>query len=182
MTSLILQTAARSLVAVLLLFSVFLLLRGHDEPGGGFIGGLVAAAAFALYAIAFDVASTRRMLGMHPRMMIAVGLAILFGSCLSWVTVFLGVLIKDPNGVTTIGFITFLPLQLGTSLAAPVGSLPGWLQAWAGVNPFSQAMDACRALLTGIPAGNSIIATLIWCAIFVAVFCPLAVRAYARQQ
>lgn len=76
MTSLILQTATRSLVAVLLLFSVFLLLRGHDEPGGGFIGGLVAAAAFALYAIAFDVASTRRMLGIRPQMMIALGLAL----------------------------------------------------------------------------------------------------------
>jgi multicomponent Na+:H+ antiporter subunit B len=74
MTSLILQTATRSLVAVLLLFSIFLLLRGHDEPGGGFIGGLVAAAAFALYAIAFGVPSTRKMLGIRPQMMIAIGL------------------------------------------------------------------------------------------------------------
>jgi multicomponent Na+:H+ antiporter subunit B len=80
MTSLILQTATRSLVAVLLLFSIFLLLRGHDEPGGGFIGGLVAAAAFALYAIAFDVASTRRMLGMRPQLMIAIGLAMAGGA------------------------------------------------------------------------------------------------------
>jgi multicomponent Na+:H+ antiporter subunit B len=55
MTSLILQTAARMLVAVMLLFSIFLLLRGHDEPGGGFIGGLVAAAAVPLYSLAFDV-------------------------------------------------------------------------------------------------------------------------------
>jgi multicomponent Na+:H+ antiporter subunit B len=46
--SLILRTATRLLIAVLLLFSVFLLLRGHDLPGGGFIGGLVAAAAIAL--------------------------------------------------------------------------------------------------------------------------------------
>jgi multicomponent Na+:H+ antiporter subunit B len=75
MKSLILQTATRSLVAVLLLFSIFLLLRGHDEPGGGFIGGLVGAAAFALYAIAFDVPAARRMLGIRPQMMIAIGLA-----------------------------------------------------------------------------------------------------------
>jgi multicomponent Na+:H+ antiporter subunit B len=75
MKSLILQTATRSLVAVMLLFSIFLLLRGHNEPGGGFIGGLVGAAAFALYAIAFDVQSARRMLGIRPQTMIAVGLA-----------------------------------------------------------------------------------------------------------
>jgi multicomponent Na+:H+ antiporter subunit B len=74
MTSLILQTAARMLVALMLLFSIFLLLRGHDEPGGGFIGGLVAAAAFTLYAIAFDVASARRILGINPQTMIAYGL------------------------------------------------------------------------------------------------------------
>ena len=45
----ILRTATRLLMPLLLLFAVFLLLRGHNEPGGGFVGGLVAAAAFALY-------------------------------------------------------------------------------------------------------------------------------------
>lgn len=112
----------------------------------------------------------------------AIGLAILFGFCLSWLMVFVGVLIKDPNAVVAIGFITFLPLQLGTSLAAPVDTLPGWLQTWAGVNPVSQAMDACRGLLTGAPADGAIAATLIWCAALFVLFCPLAVRAYARQQ
>jgi hypothetical protein len=42
MGSLILRTAARFLLPLLLLFSIFVLLRGHDEPGGGFIAGLVA--------------------------------------------------------------------------------------------------------------------------------------------
>lgn len=74
MSSLILQTAARSLVALMLLFSIFLLLRGHDEPGGGFIGGLVAAAAFTLYAIAFDVSSARQILRINPQTLIAYGL------------------------------------------------------------------------------------------------------------
>ena len=42
MNSVILTTAARLLVALLILFSIFMLLRGHNEPGGGFIGGLIA--------------------------------------------------------------------------------------------------------------------------------------------
>ena len=46
----IFRTAARLLMPLLLLFSVFLLFRGHNQPGGGFVGGLIAAAAFALYA------------------------------------------------------------------------------------------------------------------------------------
>ena len=80
MTSLILSTAARYLLPLLLLFSLFILIRGHNEPGGGFIGGLVAAAAFALNAIALDARSTRRTLRIDPRMLIPAGLSIALAS------------------------------------------------------------------------------------------------------
>ncbi|MBM4461435.1 MAG: Na+/H+ antiporter subunit B [Chloroflexi bacterium] len=80
MTSLILSTATRYILPLLLLFSVFLLLRGHNEPGGGFVGGLVAAAAFALYVIAFDAATARRTLGVDPRTLVALGLLVALGS------------------------------------------------------------------------------------------------------
>ena len=56
MNSLILRTAARLLISLTLLFSIYVLLRGHNEPGGGFIGGLLAVSGFAIYAIAFGVA------------------------------------------------------------------------------------------------------------------------------
>jgi multicomponent Na+:H+ antiporter subunit B len=72
--SLILSTATRYLLPLLLLFSIFLLLRGHYEPGGGFVGGLVAAAAFALHAIAFGVPRTREVLRLDPRILIGAGL------------------------------------------------------------------------------------------------------------
>ncbi|MFQ3786091.1 Na+/H+ antiporter subunit B [Halomonas sp. A29] len=73
--TLILHTAARILMPLQLLFSVFLLLRGHDEPGGGFIAGLVAAGAFTLYLFAFGVSATREVLRMvDPRDLIGMGL------------------------------------------------------------------------------------------------------------
>jgi multicomponent Na+:H+ antiporter subunit B len=74
--SLILRTTARFLLPLLLLLSIFLLLRGHDEPGGGFIAGLVASLAFALYVFAFDIATTRRVLRHDPRSLIGIGLLI----------------------------------------------------------------------------------------------------------
>lgn len=80
MISLILRTATRFLMILMLLFSVFLLMRGHNAPGGGFVGGLVAAAAFALYTIAYDPAATRRVLRVDPRAFIGVGLLIAAGS------------------------------------------------------------------------------------------------------
>lgn len=72
--SLILQTAARALLPLLLLLSIFMLLRGHNLPGGGFIAGLVASSAFALYVFAYDAATSRRLLMMDPRTMMGVGL------------------------------------------------------------------------------------------------------------
>ena len=61
---------------LLLVFSVFLLLRGHNQPGGGFVGGLIAAAAFALYAIAFGVQRARQALLVNPLTLLGAGLLI----------------------------------------------------------------------------------------------------------
>jgi multicomponent Na+:H+ antiporter subunit B len=74
MRGLILPTATTYLMPVLLVFSIFLLLRGHNEPGGGFSGGLVAAAAFVLLSIADGVDAARRALRVDPRSLIGVGL------------------------------------------------------------------------------------------------------------
>ncbi len=112
----------------------------------------------------------------------AVGLAILFGFCLSWVTVFVGVLVRSADAVLAVSFVAFLPLQLGSSLAAPTETLPGWLRAWAEVNPVTHVMDTCRALLNATPDTTALGPALLWSAGLFAVFCPLAVRAYARQQ
>ena len=62
------------MITILLLFSVFLLLRGHDLPGGGFIGGLVAAAAVALYLIAFGADAATLLLRVRPRALLGAGL------------------------------------------------------------------------------------------------------------
>jgi len=80
MSSLILSTATRYMLPLMLLFSVFLLLRGHNEPGGGFVGGLVAAASFALYAFAFNVSQARQALRVDPRRLIGLGLLTAVGS------------------------------------------------------------------------------------------------------
>lgn len=74
MDSVILKTAIRFLFPLLLLSSVFLFLRGHNEPGGGFVGGLVAAGAIALYALTHTVAEARQVLRVSPRVLIGSGL------------------------------------------------------------------------------------------------------------
>lgn len=76
MTSLILQTATRLLHPLMLFVSVVLFFRGHNQPGGGFVGGLVAAAAYGLYAMAFGLPATRIALRIDPRSLIGCGLLV----------------------------------------------------------------------------------------------------------
>jgi multicomponent Na+:H+ antiporter subunit B len=74
MNSLILSTISRLLVGLMLLFSLFLLWRGHNEPGGGFIGGLVAAAAIIVHGLAEGPEVMRRLLRVDPRTLVLFGL------------------------------------------------------------------------------------------------------------
>jgi multisubunit Na+/H+ antiporter MnhB subunit len=76
MTSSILQTATRLLMPLLLLFAMFLLLRGHNQPGGGFVAGLVVASSFVLYVIAFGVDAGRRALLVSPSILLGLGLLV----------------------------------------------------------------------------------------------------------
>ncbi|PTW57696.1 multisubunit sodium/proton antiporter MrpB subunit [Breoghania corrubedonensis] len=80
MNTVIFRTIAPFLTALMILFSIFVLLRGHNEPGGGFIGGLIAASALAIYGIACGVRPVRRAIHFHPMSLSAFGLLI---SCLS---------------------------------------------------------------------------------------------------
>lgn len=78
--SLILRTTGNFILPLLLLFSLFLLLRGHNEPGGGFIAGLVAAAAISLHLFAMDTEAARRMLYYQPRDLLGWGLMLALAS------------------------------------------------------------------------------------------------------
>lgn len=74
MNSIILQAGTKLLVGVLLIFSVYMLLRGHNLPGGGFIGGLVGATGFILHAIASGPAEARAALRVPPQSVAICGL------------------------------------------------------------------------------------------------------------
>lgn len=111
MTSIILRTATRYMFPPLLVFSIYLLLRGHHFPGGGFVGGLMAGSAFTIYALAFDVASARNRLRTDPRDITAVGLAVALLSGL-------------PGLLTGKPFLTgvWWDIHLGPSIAIHLGT------------------------------------------------------------
>jgi multicomponent Na+:H+ antiporter subunit B len=74
--SVILLAGTRYLSGLLLVFSVYMLLRGHNEPGGGFIGGLIGATGFVLFVIAAGVQDARRALRVEPQAIAVIGLGV----------------------------------------------------------------------------------------------------------
>lgn len=76
MNSIILIAGARVLAVLLLVFSAFMMVRGHNAPGGGFIGGLIAATGFVVYAIACGTADARKALRFDPANIAGAGLGI----------------------------------------------------------------------------------------------------------
>jgi multicomponent Na+:H+ antiporter subunit B len=80
MRSIILLTTERVLAPLLLVFSLFVLFRGHHEPGGGFAGGLLAAAAFSLKPLRNDVQAALVSLRVEPHFLIGCGLLLALGS------------------------------------------------------------------------------------------------------
>jgi len=76
----IFPTMSRLFFVLMIGVSLFMLFRGHNEPGGGFIGGLIAALGFALLAMAHDVGTARRALVIHPVALMGTGLLLSFVS------------------------------------------------------------------------------------------------------
>lgn len=120
MRSLILQKIAQAVFPVTLLFAVYLLLRGHNQPGGGFIAGLVISTTIILEALAFGAETSRMQYTSRLRPLVWVGMALAVGTAFaptvvgaSFFTHYHAVL-EGPNGVE---------FDLSTALLFDIGVL-----------------------------------------------------------
>jgi multisubunit Na+/H+ antiporter MnhB subunit len=133
MTSIIFASWARMLAIAMLLVSLFILLRGHNEPGGGFIGGLIAAGALATVAFAYGTREASRYLVFHPCAVAGAGLLLALLSGLPgligpenaflhhlWITL--------PLGGIDLKLGTTIPFDIGVYLVV-VGSIAAFIFA-----------------------------------------------------
>lgn len=108
-------------------------------------------------------------------------LAVLFALCLSWLPVFVSMKLRTPGAVQGLMFALIMPLSFASNVFVGTGTLPGWMQGFVDVNPLTHLVGAVRGLFLGSPLGNHVWWTLAWCAAFVIVFMPLALRAYRKK-
>lgn len=126
----ILESISHPLYWAILAASVWVLLRGHNEPGGGFIGGLVAVSASVLWAVAYnsDAAARRLPLGSPVRLAAwGVGIAAMSGVPAFWLgTSYLThIWGAVPLGFTEVAVSTVLVFDLGVYLTV-WGALAGY--------------------------------------------------------
>ncbi len=80
MSTLILRTSMKVIAPLSLLFAAYMTLKGHNEPGGGFIGGLVAATTLLLYRMSDGPQALNRLIPIHPRILLVIGLGLALGT------------------------------------------------------------------------------------------------------
>jgi len=139
----------------------------------------MVVALAVMYAFAFAIGL--RVPGGVAAVFGAVLLMLAFGAALACASAFLGLALRAPQTVQTVGSVWMIPLQFGSSMFVPTSTMPDWLRAVAEANPVTLVCDACRALIQGVDATSPVLGTLAWTAALIAVFGWLSVRQYARR-
>jgi oleandomycin transport system permease protein len=148
---------------------------------GAVLGDVVRYSIAIVVTLGFGMALGFRV-GTDPLEAFAACLLVLvFALCLCWVFIFIGMLVRESGAVQGLGFLVLFPLTFGSTTFVKADTMPGWLQAWVKVNPVTHLNEAVRDLMTGGPVAGPLAWSVGWAALFLAVFAPLAVRAYRRK-
>lgn len=110
----------------------------------------------------------------------AICLALLIGVALSWINALVGLLVHDAETAGLAGLMPVIVLVFTSSTFVSVATMPGWLQAFAKVNPVTVTVDALRALVLGGPTAEQVWQALGWIIGLLVVTIPVAVHQYRR--
>ncbi|HEU4946474.1 MAG TPA: ABC transporter permease [Kribbella sp.] len=113
--------------------------------------------------------------------LLACVLVLVFALSLCWVWVWLGLKLRTAQSVQGVAFLVMFPLTFDSNVFVQPDTLPGFLQAFVKVNPVKPLVDTMRGLMLGGDVQRPLLHTLAWMVGIVAVFAPLAIRAYRRR-
>jgi ABC-2 type transport system permease protein len=108
--------------------------------------------------------------------------AVIAGWSLAWIFAWFGTIGRTAQGVQGVSLMVMFPLTFLSNAFVPTGTMPGWLEAFANVNPVSHVISAMRELANNGHVGADAGWALLGCAIVVAVFAPLSVRSFTRKM
>lgn len=108
-------------------------------------------------------------------------LIVLFAFAFSFISASVGLSVGNVEAAQSAGFVWVFPLTFASSAFVPIFTMPGWLQAFAKVNPVTITVDAVRQLFLGQPAATRVWQTLAWMVAILVIFVPLSVWRFRRR-
>jgi ABC-2 type transport system permease protein len=111
----------------------------------------------------------------------AFALLVTIGFGMGWIFIVLGLLIRTPMTVMTIGFTFLFPLVFASNIMVDPQTMPGWLRAFVEVNPVSSMTTAMRGLMAGTAQASQIGLALIAPIVLTLLLAPVTVGLYRRQ-
>lgn len=127
------------------------------------------------------------VLGFRPQagvvgVLFAIALVLVFAFSLSWLWTVLGLIMRTPNSVMSVGFLIQFPLTLASNVFVDPETTPGWVRAFIDANPVSHLVTAARGLMHGTATAAQVAWVLVASAVLVGVFAPLTMHLYRKKQ
>jgi ABC-2 type transport system permease protein len=169
-------------------------LRTLPIARGSVIAGRTVAELVELSAGMVVVALCGLIVGWAPHGSVletlgAFGLLLVMAFAVTWAGVFVGLMVRDPDGADGIAMTVIFPMMFLSGIFVPVAGLPDGLRQIAEINPLTTLATAVRELFDA-PTGDlpdvwmlqhPVLATLAWGAVLMAIFVPLSIRRYKRM-
>jgi len=160
-------------------------LRAMPMARGAFLGGRLAADVVRMSITVLVIIGVGYLVGFRFQGgfgsgVAMVALAIALGAAMCLISATVGLWLKNEESTQAFGLIWLFPLTFISSAFVPVETMPGWLQAFANNQPVTHVVNALRAFALGLPMHDNLWLSIVWIVAIVAVFTPLAVRAYQR--
>jgi ABC-2 type transport system permease protein len=149
---------------------------------GALIGDIARYLIAASLVIVLGVAMGYRPPGGAAGVVAGIGLVLIFSLSLSWVWTTLGLVLRTPQAVMSVGTAVLFPLTLASNVFVRPATMPEWLQAFVKANPVSHLVTAERALMQGSAPASELGWVLLASLLLVALFAPLTARLYGQGR
>ncbi|HSX16063.1 MAG TPA: ABC transporter permease [Candidatus Saccharimonadales bacterium] len=113
--------------------------------------------------------------------LVIAGILLLFTLAFSWLSAIMGIVAKSVEGVQWLGFVLVFPLTFASSAFVPTAGMSAGLKAFAENQPITQVVNAIRALMNGLPVGNYVWLSVVWCLGILAVAIPVSSYLFRKK-
>jgi len=138
----------------------------------------MASTVIILLGVALGYRPENGLLGV----VLGVGLVIVYASCLSWVWIVLGLIMRTPESLMAVSMIILFPITFASNVFVLPETMPGWLEAFVNVNPVTLLVTAVRGFMSGSYAITEILWVLLTSALLLIIFAPLATYLYRNRD